>query len=327
ASLTDAQMLGIIENGKPGTMMPAWRNKLSAEEIKAVQTFVRSVGAEASASPESPSESTKKQKHKIYTPGDDVLFTLPTGRPLARHGLYLNFSHRFPYDPAFSGPARGGALFGLDGFAIPSFGLRFGVTDRLSVGIYREPSILGRPIQLMAGYNFLEEQKGNPFNLAVAFAMQGQNSFMKNYTESFEGIISRSITSRAQLYLVPTASFNDRQLQQVNGYLSSNILDLPGYNAFSLGIGGSLDIRPTVALVAEVIPTLANGRQLGILRPAYSFGIQKKIWRHAFTFGFTTAPGRTVAERAATRASFLGQPNADTPSGLFIGFDITRRLF
>lgn len=327
ASISDAQMLKIILNGKPGTMMPAFGAKLSPGQIAAVQSFLRSLNpGKQSAGGTSPEASTKR-KNKIYTPGDDVLFTLPTGRPLDRHGLYMNFSHRFPYDPAFSGPARGGALFGLDGFAIPSFGLRYGVTDRLSVGVYREPSILGRPIQFTAGYNLLEEQKGNPLNLAIAIAMQGQNDFLKNYTESIEGILSRSVTSRAQLYLVPTYSLNNRELQQVNGYRSRDILDLPGHDTFSLGIGGALDIRPTVALIAEVTPTLVNGRPLGILRPAYSFGIQKKIWRHAFTFGFTTAPGRTVAERAATRASFLGQPNADTPSGLFIGFDLTRQLF
>ena len=84
---------------------------------------------------------------------------------------------------------------------------------------------------------------------------------------------------------------------------------------------------PTVALVAEVIPTVVNGRPLEIHRPAYSFGIQKKIWRHAFTFGFTTSPGTTVSQRAGTRATFLEDPTADKPGGLFIGFDLSRQLF
>ena len=88
-----------------------------------------------------------------------------------------------------------------------------------------------------------------------------------------------------------------------------------------------MDIRPTVALIAEVIPTLVNGRELGIHRPAYGFGIQKKIWRHAFTFGFTTSPGTTISQRAGTRASFLNDPAADTPGGLFIGFDLTRQIY
>lgn len=273
------------------------------------------------------SQPAKKQKRKLYSPGDDVVFTLPTGRPIAKHGLYVNFAHRFPYFATFSDQASGGALGGLDGTAFPSFGFRFGITDRLSASIYREPSLMGRPIQFLGQYNLLEEEKGRPFNMAVGFAVQGQNNFSKNYTESLEGIFSRSISSRAQLYIVPTLSFNNRPLQQVTTFLSSGIPSLPGHNTFSLGVGGSLDIRPTVALVAEVIPTLANGRPMGILRPAVSFGIQKKIWRHAFTFGWTTAPGVMVSERAGTRASFLGQPNADTLGGLFIGFDVTRRLF
>lgn len=327
SSISDDQMLKIIQNGKRGTSMPAFGAKLSAQQIAAVQSFVRSLNPQNQSAGGTSTETSAEQKHKIYQPGDDVLFTLPTGRRLARHGLYVNFAHRFPFDPAFSGVARGGALIGLDGVAVPSFGLRFGVTSRWTVGIYREPSLMGRPIQLSTGYNLLDEHDGNPLNLVVSFAIQGQNDFLKNYTESIEGIVSRSLGSRAQLYLVPTLSFNNRPLQLVNGYESSDILNLPGHNTFSLGVGGALDIRPTVALVAEVIPTLANGRPMGILRPAYSFGIQKKIWRHAFTFGFTTAPGLLVADRAGTRASFLGQPNADTPSGLFIGFDLTRQLF
>lgn len=319
AGISNAEMLSVIKDGKPGTMMPAFGAKLPPQEIAAIQTFVRSLvsGDQANAKP----------KPKVYEAGDDLLFVLPTGRRLKRHGLYLNFAHRFPFDPAFSGTARGGALLGLDGVAVPSFGFRFGVTSRLTVGIYREPSLLGRPIQLSAGYNLLDEHDGNPLNLAVRFAVQGQNDFLKNYTESIEGIASRSLGARAQLYLVPTLSFNNRPLQLVNGFESSDILNLPGFTTFSLGAGGALDIRPTVALIAEVIPTLANGRQMGILRPAFSFGIQKKIWRHAFTFGFTTAPGVSVADRAGTRASFLGQPNADTLAGLFVGFDLTRQLF
>ncbi|MGH9326458.1 MAG: DUF5777 family beta-barrel protein [Terriglobia bacterium] len=327
ASIGEAEMLQIIRNGKPGTPMPAFAGKLPLEQVLAVKSFIRSLGSRNGMAEAPKAQASTAQKQNIYEPGDDKLVSLPTGRRLDRHGLYLNFAHRFPFDPAFSGTARGGALLGLDGVALPSFGLRYGVTSRLTVGIYREPSLLGRPIQLSTGYNFLDEHDGAPLNVAVRFAIQGQNDFLKNYTESVEGIVSRSLRSRAQLYLVPTLSFNNRPLELVSGFESSDIVNLPGHNTFSLGIGGALDIRPTVAVLAEVIPTLANGRPMGILRPAYSFGIQKKIWRHAFTFGFTTAPGVSAADRAGTRASFLGLPNADTPSGLFIGFDLTRQLF
>ncbi len=53
-------------------------------------------------------------------------------------------------------PARGvpdRLRFGLDNFSLSSFGLRYGVTDKLSVDVWRSPSFIGRPIQLMAAYN------------------------------------------------------------------------------------------------------------------------------------------------------------------------------
>ncbi|HKV38945.1 MAG TPA: DUF5777 family beta-barrel protein, partial [Blastocatellia bacterium] len=122
-------------------------------------------------------------------------------------------------------------------------------------------------------------------------------------------------------------SLNNHILFSPNGFLSSQIPNLPGYNTFSLGVGAAVDVRPTVALVAEVIPTLVNGRPLEIHRPAFSFGVQKKIWRHSFTLGFSTSPGTTVAQRAGTRASFLGDPTADKPGGLTIGFDLSRQIY
>ena len=91
-----------------------------------------------------------------------------------------------------------------------------------------------------------------------------------------------------------------------------------------------------MALLAEVIPTLVNGNchetgcvDLGIHRPAYAFGIQKKIWRHAFTFGFTNSPATTVSQRAGSRVALLNDPTgtADKPSGMFIAFDLTRQIY
>jgi mono/diheme cytochrome c family protein len=324
-SLTDQGIRDTIHNGKAGGRMPAWSGKLTDPQIAGLASYIRSFSAGTVAGQAGSTSNEQPQKPTIYEPGDDVLVSLPTGRPAERHGVYVNFAHRFAYDPAFTGSGRGGALFGLDGFAIPSFGFNYGVTDKLAVSIYRSPSIIGRPIQLMAGYSLLDEHKGDPLNMMVRVSVEGQDHFRKNFTENIEGIFSRSITSRAQFYLVPTMSFNDRPLAQ-GGFGSQQIPELPGINAFSLGAGLAIDVRPTVALLAEVIPTLVNGRALGIHRPVYSFGIQKKIWRHAFTLGLTTGPGTTVSQRAGTRAQFLGDPSADTPGGLFIGFDLTRQI-
>lgn len=281
---------------------------------------------------------------KVYKPGDDLVFNVPTGRRLDRHGLYINFTHRFPYEAAFTGTTRGGTLLGLDDFSVSSLGFRYGLTSRVFVMAYRSPSVIGRPIELMTGYSVFDEKSGDPLNLSVRFSVDGQNDFSRNFTENLELTVSRSLGSRAQLYAVPTLSIHNRPVLGA----TSSLTDPPAYqpcslahandidpsfgvhpcaDTFSLGLAAAVDVRPTVALIAETIPTFVNGRDLGIHRPEYAFGIQKKIWRHAFTFGFTNGPGSIVSQRAGTRATFLRDPSADKPAGLFVGFDLTRQVF
>jgi mono/diheme cytochrome c family protein len=326
AALSHDSVTKTIREGKPGTAMPAWDGKLSKAEIAAVAGFVKSLGQAKKPESGAPGAETK-QAAKAYVPADDYLFSLPTGRQLDRHGFYFNFTHRFVYTPAFSGTGGGDTLGGLDDFSLSSFGLRFGVTDKLSVSAYRSPSLIDRPIELGVAYHFLNEHKGYPLNATVRASLDGQNDFSKNFTPNFELILSRTVTRRAQLYLVPTLSLQARELRQKLGTLASIPPNLPGFNTFVLGAGGAFDIRPTVALVSEVFPTLVNGRELGIHRPAYAFGIQKRVYHHAFTLGFSNSPGTVVSQRAGTRATFLGQPSADTPSGFFVGFDLMRQIY
>jgi len=323
SGLSDQQIVDTIRNGKAGRM-PAWSGKLSDSQIADLASYIRSFSSESTPRSSS-AQHPEVASSGVYQPGDDVLVSLPTGRPLDRHGVYVNFSHRFASDPAFTGAGKGAELLGLDSVSISSFGFRYGVSDRLSLAIWRSPSFVGRPIQLMAAYNLLDERHEAPLNLAMRVSIEGQNNFQKSFTENFETIFSRTIMSRAQLYVVPTMSFNARRLV-ADGLRSRQILDFPGINTFSIGFGAAVNIRPTVALVAEVIPTLFNPEDLGIHRPAYSFGIQKKIWRHAFTLALSNSPGTTVSQRAGTRATYTRNPSGDTPAGLFLGFDIMRQI-
>jgi len=326
AALPLDAVIKVVREGKPGTAMPAWRESLSDEEIKAVAAFVRSLG-QVKKPEGGTSGGEAMQRVKAYEPADDYLFSLPTGRRLDRHGFYLNFTHRFVYTPAFTGPGNLNTMFGLDDFSISSFGLRYGVTNKFYVSAYRSPSLIGRPIELMAAYHFADEHNGSLMDATVRASVDGQSDFRNNFTTNLEMIVSRTVTRHSQLYFVPTLSLQNRELITKPGTLASTQPNLPGINTFSLGAGGVLDIRPTVALVAEVIPTLVNGSELGIHRPAYAFGIQKRVLRHAFTLGFTTSPGTTVSQRAGTRATFVGDPSGDTPSGLFIGFDLMRQIY
>jgi mono/diheme cytochrome c family protein len=319
STLNTAHIEDTIRRGKNGRM-PSFAGRLSDDQIGEIATWVNNLSAVPGAL-----STSSAPREGIYQPGDDVLFTLPSGRPTDRHGVYINFTHRFPFDSAFQGLRSGSEVFGLDDFALPSLAVRYGFTDKLFGSVLRSPSFISRPIQLLLGYTLFEEQRGDPFNVTVRVSMEGQNNFRKNYTENIETIISRSVTRYAQFYVVPTISFNDRRLVQ-GSLISSQIPDLPGVNAFSVGVGLAIDVRRTVALVAEIIPTLIGGTELGIHRPAMSFGIQKKIFRHSFTIGVTNSPGVTVSQRAGTDASYLGNPSADTFQNMFVGFDLTRQI-
>jgi cytochrome c oxidase cbb3-type subunit 3 len=44
SSLSDAEMINTVTNGRKGTIMPSWKGKLSEEEIAAVAAYLRSLG-------------------------------------------------------------------------------------------------------------------------------------------------------------------------------------------------------------------------------------------------------------------------------------------
>jgi hypothetical protein len=336
--LVDVARHEIEEMGTPAAIEEIGVSSSKAEANNSTQNSTTQPGA---PSPNPPTAN----KNTVYTPGDDLVFNVPTGRRVERHGLYVNFTHRFPYEPAFVTPGRGNTLLGLDNFAIPSFGFRYGITSRLYAFAYRSPSIMGRPIELMAGYNVLDEHDHQPLNLAVRFSVDGQNNFQRNFAENFEIIASRSITRHAQVYVAPTFTIHARPLlqnvnptfadaiveqpcsaPQANG-VSGGLILKPCANTISIAVAASVDIRKTVALVAETIPTVMNADELGIHRPEFAFGIQKKIWRHAFTLGFGNGPATTVSQRAGSNATFVGNPSANTPKNMFIGFDLSRQIF
>jgi hypothetical protein len=341
----------VIERNGKRYLVDIATNSIREADASVAQAPATST-ATASAETESTANSSavenlekKKTAARIYIPADDVLFSAPTGRRLERHGLYINFTHRFPFEPAFTTPGRGDTLLGLDDFSISSLGLRYGVTSKFSVMAYRSPSEIGRPIEFMAAYNFLDESDAKPFNLAVRFSIDGQNDFSSNYTENFELVTSRSIGRHAQIYVTPTFSIHQRPLLSnpnnaladpvpnqpcsapLAASLPASFQARPCANTFSLAIGAAVSIRPTVAIIAETIPTLINADEMAIHRPEYAFGIQKRLWRHAFTLGFTNSPGTIVSGRAGTNATFTSNPSADIPSKIFIGFNLTRQLF
>jgi len=190
-----------------------------------------------------------------------------------------------------------------------------------AVAAYRTPTSFGRIIQLSAGVQLSSETLGNPFSSTFRVAVEGTDHFRGKYVTSLELAFARSIKKRAQIYFAPTISFNNRPLQVIANDVLNPMTDFTETTT-ALGVGASVDIRPTVALIGEIIPRVSG--QLGEHRPSFMLGIQKKIFRHSFTLGLTNSPGTTLSTRSATRGSYGLD---DTFGGLTLGFNISRRLF
>lgn len=285
---------------------------------------VTEVGAPATiAQTPKPAPTPEPNKSDVYEAMDVRVINLPSAADIPKGSLWTDFTHRFP----FGEPTDKAGLFGLDSVALPSFGVVYGVTDRFHIGAYRSPGGLGRPIQLYAGTHLLQESKGDPLSFQARVGVEGRDNFQRNFATSFEFTVARSITRHAQVYFVPTITLGDRP------YTVSSAQNEKGETAVALGAGASVNIRPSVALLAEANYRVNEasryapaGSFTGIHRPVVGFAIQKASAsrRHSFTLTFTNGPGTTFSQRSQTRG-LVGAD--DSLQGFTIGFNLSRRIF
>ena len=315
--VTDSDHEAIVEIGGRRYLIDT-RTKSVREMAATASAPVPTENRVADASTPKPEPTPKAN---TYVAGDLRLVNLPSAAPIAAGTLWTEFTHRFP----FGKPSNVEGLFGLDSEALPSFGIIYGLTDRLHVGAYRSPGDLGRPIQLFAGARLLGEDLGDPFSAQARVGIEGRDNLRRNFATSFELTIARSVTRHAQLYLVPTITLGDRAF---NIDVSTNT---PGRTAYALGIGGAFRVRPTLNLLAEANYRLNREARYsevgaGIRRPVIGFGIQKESVsrRHVFSLTFSNGPGTTMSQRSQTRGLYFAD---DGLRGLTIGFNLARRFF
>ncbi|MBS1812512.1 MAG: hypothetical protein JST84_30375 [Acidobacteria bacterium] len=291
----------------------------TVKEVTESGAVVSSVRATAPPPPPPPVPGTVPADTDVYQQMDVRLVNLPTAKPIPKGALMSDFTHRFPFQDYEL--RDGTALWGLDGFAVPSFGFAYGLTDRIHIGGYRSPSVVGSPILLYAGASLLDENKGHPLSAMARVGVEGRGNFLRNFTTTVEVAMARSVTNKAQLYFVPAISFKNRPF----GPIESNLV---GQNTFALGLGGALNIRPTVALLAEANWRVNEKGRFGNTAPVYGFGIEKTTVsrRHSFSLTFSNAAGTTMSQRSATVRS-LSRGADDSIRGLAIGFNISRRIF
>jgi hypothetical protein len=245
---------------------------------------------------------------------------LPNGKAQRKGGVDFWIGHRFP-EKVFSRDSVAG-LFGFDSFATVAFGVRVGLTDRLSVAASRTTYF--RNVELSSTFQASRQADGVPLTLAVRASIEGRNNFVRKgdtipwigYQPAIQVVATRTFADRVSMTLVPTFAFNT---QNENSFFPRSRPEFD--HTIAMGVGLGIRVLPTVSMVGEWVPRVWGYRGERTDRPEIGFGIQKSTYRHAFSLVFSTMQPMTVARYAQGTGG--GSTGADT---FGIGFNIYRRL-
>jgi hypothetical protein len=247
------------------------------------------------------------------------IVNLPDGKPQKAGGVDFFVGHRFTQSVS---DAKLGGLYGFDSPAIVGFGVRVGVTDRVSVNVLR--SNLNKTISLGAAFQVSRQSPEVPLTLQLRTGVDGKRNFGlyhpenrpfddRQYSPYIQIVGTRTFKDRVSFTLVPTYAFNTRDESRGD--------DLPGFafggnhnGTIALGIGAGVRLLKSTSLVGEYIPRL-GGFKGDLDRPGVSIGLQKATFRHTFELLISR-------QRAITPSQYSFQ-GTDT---FTIGFNIYRKL-
>jgi len=252
------------------------------------------------------------------------IVNLPNGKPQKRGGVDFFIGHRFTQDISSAGL---GGLFGFDSSARIAFGVRAGVTDRLSFSVFR--SNLAKTISLGSAFQLTRQSATTPVTLQVRAGVDGQNNFGlyekkanspdRQYTPFIQVVATRTFKDRLSLSFVPIFAFNTREEEAVTPELVKGI---EHNNTISAGIGAGYRFLPSVSIVGEYIPRVWGFKSDRRDTPGFSkdqerisIGLQKSTFRHTFEL--------VVSRQLAITPGFYSYQGEDT---FRLGFNIYRKL-
>jgi hypothetical protein len=248
--------------------------------------------------------------------GSNVV-NLPNGKPEKAGGVDFFIGHRFSQDVHAAGL---GGLFGFDSSATVAYGVRTGITDRISLSLLR--SNLFKTISFGSAFQVSRQSLTMPLTLQLRAGVDGKNNFglyrkknnpeHRQYSPYIQLVGTRTFKDRVSFTLVPTAAFNTREED----------VDVPGFafgtnhnDTLALGIGVGIRFLRSTSLVGEYIPRLSGFKGREKDRPGVSIGLQKSTFRHTFELLISRQQPMTPAQY-----SFQGMDTFN------VGFNIYRKL-
>ncbi len=276
-----------------GKQMPLNAPPLQAQEIQAVETWIRNFPAriddkrESDTGAEENEKSTASQKKRRPKPAfwGVRLINLPTTQFIDKGKVLFRISHR--YFPALSDGYD--SFYGLDGPAAILLSLGYGFSDRLSLTLARSNRF--KEVELSVKWIMLEQGKSRTIPLSAALNIgaslitdteEGEKVFQsENMKFNAQLSLSHQISNAFSLLLVPAYSSNTNHWEE-----SSK-------GTFSLGIGARYMFLEDFSLIAEWIPVLTGYKDNS---SGWGFGVEKKIGGHVFQVFLTNSIGMTSAQ-------------------------------
>ena len=275
---------------------------------------------------------------------DYRLINVPTPKRVLKGSVNLYFTHRFA-EPVRPLGQSDQDLLGLDSFAVSSFGVFYGITDRLYVSAYRSPICqqgLCKTIELGVGYHLLDERGRSPIALSTYASVEGDDNFKKDYTYNLQLMVARSASKYVHLFFSPALHLNANGERRFDPRAEDFFPREPLADQFnqdqhgaSFGFGANARIRPTVSLMFEYTPRV--GFKLGQVDPVFApgthritgftvsseaelgFGVEKDIGRHTFSLTFSNT-------QTTTTSRYNSSNEVLPPSRFMIGFNLYRRF-
>jgi hypothetical protein len=136
--------------------------------------------------------------------------------------------------------SQASSLFGIDDGATIGFEYRFSVAKHVEVAAYR--TSFNRTLQLYAKYDALHQNARTPVGFSTILTVEGVNNFREQYAPAIGASISRDVANVVALYAAPMWVHNSAAAA---GVIRETVM---------VGLGGSVRVRPTIFLLAEVTP-------------------------------------------------------------------------
>lgn len=343
----DETIAGVIYVESNGEKIRVDTNKKTVEKI-AVSTLPANDSTAEMKSDDKSDQTAAKPSESAYDfetgeePYGYRLINVPTPKSVPKGTWNMEFTHRFsqPLHPLSS---SGTTLLGLDSFGIASFGMTYGVTDKLYVSAYRSPLCqkgLCRVIELGVGYNFLSNSD-SPFALSAYASIEGNENFTEEYTYNLQSRMSARLGKRVYVFFSPAVHINANGQRRFNPRPGdffppapiANTFELPTHAA-SFGFGTSILIRPDILALFEFTPRVgfklgrvspvfnSNFNVIGFVNKSYpelALGIQKNIGKHSFALTFSNTQTTTTSRYNSSNLVLK-------PRRLIIGFNLSRRF-